>query len=120
MKGGQKELKIMIFPIRKEEAPYQMVLKIKSGENNLKTTLTEDYFYWRQIFKGSTPVEPPTYSVFRKEINEQHTLHIILLKVEGHKFPRNPNAHALELHCNTKFYGQMAVVFNSPEAPFLL
>lgn len=39
-------------------------------------------------------------------------LHILLLKCEGFKFPRNPNAHLLELFCNTHFYGPLVVAIN--------
>ena len=39
-------------------------------------------------------------------------LHILLLKCEGFKFPRNPNAHLLELFCNTHFYGPLVVAMN--------
>ena len=49
-------------------------------------------------------------------------LQILLLKVDGHKFPRNPNAHVLELavNSNTHFYGQLVVVQNNGSAPFML
>lgn len=111
----------MVFPINKNEKPYSTVVRIKSGENNLKNLFQEDYFYWKQYFKGHSPIEPPNYSVFRKEIPEKMSkpipnplaIHILLLKCENHKFPRNLNARELELHCNTKFYGQMIVAFNS-------
>lgn len=39
-------------------------------------------------------------------------LHILLLKCEGFKFPRNPNAHSLELFCNTHFYGPLVIALN--------
>jgi len=42
-------------------------------------------------------------------------LHILFLKCEGYRFPRNPNAYPLELFCKTHFYGPLAVVFNKAE-----
>jgi hypothetical protein len=47
-------------------------------------------------------------------------LHILLLKCEGFKFPRNPNAHALELFCNTHFYGPLVVAMNMNQLPYHL
>ena len=47
-------------------------------------------------------------------------LHILLLKCEGYKFPRNPNAHFLELFCNTHFYGPLVVAMNMNQVPFHL
>lgn len=47
-------------------------------------------------------------------------LHILLLKCEGFKFPRNPNAHLLELFCNTHFYGPLVVAMNMNQVPYHL
>jgi hypothetical protein len=94
------------------------------SESNLKQIFTEDYFYWRKIFKGYSPEEPPGYSVFRKPLKGDDfpnlTLQILLLKWEGHKFPRNPNAHQFELHWDTVFYGPLVVATNSKEQPYTL
>ncbi len=49
-----------------------------------------------------------------------HSLHILLLKCEGYKFPRNPNSNILEQFCETKFYGPLAVSLNSREPPYEL
>ena len=67
-------MKVMIFPISADEEPYEMTIKVRQGENSLKNTFTEDYFYWTKVFKGHSPVEPPSYSVFRKEIDDSNTL----------------------------------------------
>lgn len=76
------------------------------------------------MFKGYSPIEPPGYSVFRKALKGENfnnlTLQILLLKCEGHKFPRNPNAHPFELHCETLFYGPLVVATNSKEQPYSL
>jgi hypothetical protein len=47
-------------------------------------------------------------------------MHILLLKCEGFKFPRNPNAHMLELFCNTHFYGPLVVAMNMNNVPYHL
>ncbi len=47
-------------------------------------------------------------------------LHILLLKCEGYKFPRNPNAHFLELFCNTHFYGPLVITMNMVPQPYQL
>ena len=47
-------------------------------------------------------------------------LHILLLRCEGYKFPRNPNAHWLELFCNTHFYGPLVVSMNMNSVPYHL
>ena len=44
----------------------------------------------------------------------------MLLKCDGFKFPRNPNAHPLELFCNTHFYGPLVLAFNMDHAPYHL
>ena len=47
-------------------------------------------------------------------------MQILLVKEEGYKFARNPNAHFLELFCNTHFYGPMVVGLNKNMPPFSL
>ena len=44
----------------------------------------------------------------------------MLLKCEGYKFSRNPNAHSLELFCNTHFYGPLVVAMNMNHVPYHL
>lgn len=104
--------------------PYPMTIKIKGTETNLKQIFTEDYYYWTKVFKGYSPIEPPGYSVFRKAIKGSNfhglTLQILLLKCEGHKFPRNPNASILERHCETLFYGPLVVSTNNSNPPYML
>ena len=87
----------MVFPIDKESKPYEMTIKVRPNESNLKQVFTEDYFYWREVFKGHSPIEPPNYYTFRKEIGEKDgeqvsksltlALQCLLLKCDGHKFP---------------------------------
>jgi len=95
-------LEVLIIPMDPDAEPYPTTIKIKGAETSLKQVFTEDYYYWTKIFKGYSPVEPPGYSVFRKALKgdkfQNLTLQILLLKCEGHKFPRNPNAHIFELH----------------------
>ena len=105
--------------------PYEMELKVRGKETSLKQIFAEDYFYWTKVFKGHSPKEPPGYGVFRKAFPPDsalgnYTLHILLLKCEGVKFPRNPNAHPFELFCGTPFYGPMVVALNGNEEPYSL
>lgn len=69
----------------------------------------------------------PGYSVYRKPFLEHHgvmlsqlSVHILLLKCDGMKFPRNPNAHPLELFCMTNFYGPLLVAFSKNKEPYQL
>ena len=48
------------------------------------------------------------------------TLHVLLLKCEGFKYARNPNAHSVELHCATYFYGPLVIALNDNETPYAL
>ena len=54
------------------------------------------------------------------DTKKAYSLHILLLKCEGYKFPRNPNSNILEQFCETKFYGPLAVSVNSREPPYEL
>ncbi len=47
-------------------------------------------------------------------------LQVLLLKCDGFKFPRNPNAHPIELFCNTEFYGPLVVAMNQNQKPYRL
>lgn len=63
--------------------------------------------------------------MFRKNLDviqelKGKSLHILILKSEGIKFPRNPNAHILELFCSTYFFGPLVVAMNSLDKPYTL
>ena len=65
------------------------------------------------------------YRVFRREIHKKipsisGSLHILLLKCERSKYPRNPNAHIIELFCETQFFGPVGVALTSENAPYEL
>ena len=47
-------------------------------------------------------------------------LQVLLLKCDGFKFPRNPNAHPIELFCNTEFYGPLVIAMNHNQKPYRL
>lgn len=47
-------------------------------------------------------------------------LHILFLKCDGTKFPRNAYANALEVYCSTYFYGPLVIAFGENNAPFKL
>jgi len=120
---GREDLKVVVFPANIDTQPYEMTLKIKSGEHQLRTTLSQDYFYWWKLFKNILPVVPPreeNYKVYRKDVPNNHKLHIIWLKFENFEYKRNPHALLLEQICDSKFYGPLVVCYNSSEEPFLL
>ena len=69
----------------------------------------------------------PGYSVYRKPFLEKHgpdlhslSVHILLLKSQLVKFPRNENAYPLELFCTTNFYGPLIVAFSKNIEPYPL
>jgi hypothetical protein len=88
----------------------------------------------KTIFGPYAPQDPPCFRqgrlltacrVYRRPLEVIHqlaglTLHVLILKSEGHKFPRNPNAHILELYCGTYFFGPMVVAMNSVTKPYAL
>lgn len=47
-------------------------------------------------------------------------LHILFLKCEGIKFPRNAYANQLEVYCSTYFYGPLVIVFGDTNPPYRL
>jgi hypothetical protein len=47
-------------------------------------------------------------------------LHVLILKYEGIKYPRNPNALPIELICNNQFFGPLVIAFNSTSPPYSL
>ncbi len=47
-------------------------------------------------------------------------LHILFLKCDGTKFPRNAYANSLEVYCSTYFYGPLVIVFGDTNPPYRL
>ena len=47
-------------------------------------------------------------------------LHILFLKCDGTKFPRNAYANQLEVYCSTYFYGPLVICFGENNSPFRL
>ena len=47
-------------------------------------------------------------------------LHILFLKCDGTKFPRNAYANALEVNCSTYFYGPLVIALGDNNAPYKL
>lgn len=89
----------------------------------MRTTLNEDYFYWRKIYWGDLPILPPPSDVFktyRGDINDHLLIHIIYLKFPNFSYWRNPHAFELEKLLNTKFYGPLVVCTNLKAGPSFL
>ena len=64
-------------------------------------------------------------SIFRKKVDKKHdkrdvTLHILFIKCEGQKLPRNNGAYELEAYCGTHFYGPIIAAYNKTVAPHSL
>eukprot|EP00347_Sterkiella_histriomuscorum_P013839 403363168 len=86
-----KNLDVVIVPMETNQSIYPMTLKIKGNETSLKQVFDENVNnYWTKVFKGHSPKEPPSYSVFRKPMNIEvkycedfsgKSLHILLLKL---------------------------------------
>jgi len=74
------------------------------------------------------------FSIFRKKIlikpedkkkdgiayGEEIGLHILFLKCDGTRFPRNAYANQLEVYCSTYFYGPLVIAYGELAAPYRL
>ena len=47
-------------------------------------------------------------------------LHILFLKCDGNRFPRNAFANQLEVYCSTYFYGPLVIAYGELSAPYCL
>jgi len=117
-------IEVTVLPVEANVSPYAMTISVKNTETNLKNVFGEER-YWRKVFGPHTPVEPPTFSVYRKGFPKPGDprdlgFHILLLKCEGHKFPRNLNAQPLEAYCSTHFYGPLIIALNLLTPPYTL
>jgi hypothetical protein len=97
------------------------------NETSLKEVFTQNQELWTNIYKDYAPSKggPPGFSVYRKNFENSvefqgKTIHVLLLKCRGKKFKRNANAHIVELHCETYFYGPLVVCINHDEPPYAL
>ena len=88
---------------------------------------------WKPIY-GSfvSPNKQPLFSIFRKKISLKNDskiehpqgddigLHILFLKCDGNRFPRNAFANQLEVYCSTYFYGPLVIVYGELSPPYKL
>lgn len=91
----------------------------------MKEVFTSDLSLAKSIFDPYSPQDPPLFRVYRRSLDVikeliGKSLHVLILKSDGHKFPRNPNAHILELYCGTYFFGPLVVATNYTEKPYAL
>jgi hypothetical protein len=66
---------------------------------------------------------PNFIRVYRKnasKITPGISLHILLLKCDGYKLPRNLCSGVLEAYCDSLFYGPLVVAYNSNDPPYKL
>jgi hypothetical protein len=77
-------------------------------------------------YRTSPPSGNRIISVFRKPFAKDFpsladkVLHVLILKYEGYKYSRNPNAYQVELHCGTQFFGPIVVALNMVNPPYSL
>lgn len=119
-------LKCVVVPMDVNLDLYGVEYWINS-QLSLKDVFTQNPSYWVKIFKGYAPEEPPSYGVFTKSFEVREfpqlaeydgmCLHILRLKHENYKFPRNPNALPFESFCNTQFYGPLLVCLSTEMKP---
>jgi len=128
-----RRLSLLVVPMDPNTLPYNLIKEIKGGllinvvgsETSLKEIFSNDLSLAHSVFDPYAPQNPPLFRVFRRPLDVIKELvgtflHILILKSDGHKFPRNPNAHILELYCGTYFFGPLVVAINHAEKPYAL
>ena len=136
--GDQPEssLDVTVFPIVDDEEPYNMRVSASANENNLKEVLAQTKKgeavlnrLFNNYAKGSGVGFPTDMkklmqqlSIYRKKVDKKHdkrdlTLHILFIKCEGQKLPRNNGAYELEAYCGTHFYGPIIAAYNKTQHP---
>jgi len=94
-------------------------------ETSLKQIFSRNLEYWHAAFPGRSPQDAHALSVYRKSLESIEgysgkQLHILLLKYEGSKSARNPNALPLEQFCGTQFFGTLVVALSLTVSPYSL
>lgn len=103
-----------------------MALEMKGTEPSLKQILNENPDICKAIYSLSSVQDFSSLSVFRKPFYADFVsladkvLHVLILKYEGYKYSRNPNAYQVELHCATQFFGPIVVALNMVNPPYSL
>jgi len=130
---ASKNISLLVVPMKPNSPVYKIEKIIKGiliflltsigNETSLKEVFANDLPLSKLIFGEYSPQDIPSFRVYRRTldvISELHgkSLHVLILKSEGHKFPRNPNAHILELYCSTYFFGPLVVAINGTEKPY--
>ncbi len=94
-------------------------------ETSLKQVFSRNPEYWHAAFPGRPIQDTHSLAVYRKSLESiegysGRQLHILLLKYEGCKSPRNPNALSLEQFCGTQFFGTLVVALSLINSPYSL
>ncbi len=94
-------------------------------ETSLKQVFSRNLDYWHAAFPGRPTHDTHALSVYRKSLESIEgysgkQLHILLLKYEGSKSSRNPNALPLEQFCGTQFFGTLVVALSLTVSPYSL
>eukprot|EP00826_Nyctotherus_ovalis_P044235 TRINITY_DN4766_c0_g1_i2.p1 TRINITY_DN4766_c0_g1~~TRINITY_DN4766_c0_g1_i2.p1 ORF type:complete len:477 (-),score=125.03 TRINITY_DN4766_c0_g1_i2:208-1638(-) len=128
-----RKLSFLVVPMQPNFPPYVLFKDIKGNyylgtigtETSLKEIFSNDLSLSHTIFDPYSHQNPPLFRVYRRSLDVikelvGKSLHVLILKSDGHKFPRNPNAHVLELYCGTYFFGPLVVAVNHAEKPYVL
>ena len=92
-------------------------------ETSLKQVFSRNPEYWHAAFPGRPVQDRHALAVYRKSLESIEgysgkQLHILLLKYEGIKSARNPNALPLEQFCATQFFGTLVVALSLTVTPY--
>jgi hypothetical protein len=103
----------------------QQDLYISGNETSLKQIFSRHTEYFSTAFP-ERPIEDTHFlSVYRKTLDgiqefQGRQLHILLLKCEGFKYARNPNALPIEQFCSRQFFGPLAIALSLVKPPYSL
>jgi len=122
---GARTLTLLVVPMEVNVPAKQILKTVKDNETSLKDVFIAELPLAKSIFHPYAPQNPPSFCVYRRPLNvikelADKTLHILILKSEGYKFPRNPNPHILELYCSSYFFGSLVIITNFIETPYIL
>ncbi len=104
---------------------FVQTLYTTGRETSLKQVFSRNPEYWQTAFPGRPIQDAHSLAVYRKSLESIEgysgkQLHILLLKYEGCKSSRNPNALPLEQFCGTQFFGTLVVSLSLIGSPYSL
>lgn len=103
---------------------FKSLIDAQYSMRSVKDVVMQKDSLWKNFFKDHVKGnQTPNFSIFRKNINFRDSgievpegtdlhLQLLLLKSDGEKYPRNPNALGLERQLNTYFFGPLILCFD--------